>query len=87
MALLSSMVNQNIQNLDIVIIASDGVSIPANRTILAWQSKYLAQVRKENCCLQIETKIFDRPWRVYLAATPPPSPFPSTPSLSRTFLQ
>ena len=48
MALLSSMVNQNIQNLDIAIIASDGVSIPANRTILAWQSKYLAQVKMIN---------------------------------------
>ena len=44
MALLSSMVNHNIQNIDMAIISSDGVTIPANRGVLALQSKYIAKV-------------------------------------------
>ena len=51
MALLSSMVTQNLQNIDITIIADDGVSIPANKQMLAWQSKYLAEaLHSVPCC-------------------------------------
>ena len=44
LALLSSMVTHNIQNVDLAIIATDGVSIPANKSVLALQSSFVAQV-------------------------------------------
>ena len=51
LALLGSMVTHNIQNIDMAIISSDGVTIPANRGVLALQSKYIAQVLESvPCC-------------------------------------
>ena len=51
LALLGSMVTHNIQNIDMAIISTDGVTIPANRGVLALQSKYIAQVLESvPCC-------------------------------------
>ena len=52
LALLSSMVTHNIQNIDMAIISSDGVTIPANRGVLALQSKYIAKVLESVPCCQ-----------------------------------
>ena len=44
MTLLSSLVTQNIQNVDISIISSDGVTIPANKSVLSLHSKFISKV-------------------------------------------
>ena len=44
LALLSSMLSHNIQHVDLSLVTTDGVTIPANRGLLALHSKYLAQV-------------------------------------------
>ena len=57
LALLSSMVTHNIQNVDLAIIASDGVSIPANKSVLALQSRYVAQVWQEELEFEVNYEI------------------------------
>ena len=52
LALLSSMLTHNIQNVDLSLVTTDGVTIPANRGLLALHSKYLAQVTQ----LKLNTK-------------------------------
>ena len=47
LALLSSMLTHNIQNVDLSLVTTDGVTIPANRGLLALHSKHLAQVTIE----------------------------------------
>ena len=47
LALLSSMVTHNIQNIDMSIISSDGVTIPANKSVIAMQSRFIAQVHHQ----------------------------------------
>ena len=44
LALLSSMLTHNIQTVDLSLVTTDGVTIPANRGLLALHSKHLAQV-------------------------------------------
>ena len=44
-SLLSTLVTHNIHHLDMSLVCSDGVSIPACRTVLALHSNYIAQVR------------------------------------------
>ena len=53
LALLSSMLTHNIQNVDLSLVTTDGVTIPANRGLLALHSKYLAQVTQ----LELNTKL------------------------------
>jgi len=51
MALISSMVSQNISNTDINLMSSDGVIVPANRSVLALQSGLLSDlISSVPCC-------------------------------------
>jgi len=51
MALISSMVSQNINNTDINLMSSDGVIVPANRSVLALQSGLLSDlISSVPCC-------------------------------------